>query len=85
MSTALRAMQPVVRGLSIVSKVEDVHLHMRLSLKESCLKLESLMPIWDGRIPSDDLWCASADARGCLAATQVAGEGHECQSSSFLF
>ena len=30
MSFTLRAMQPIVRGVSIVSKVEDVHLHTRL-------------------------------------------------------
>ena len=41
MSTTLRAMQPIVRGVSIVLKVEDVHLHTRLFPKESCLKLES--------------------------------------------
>ena len=41
MNTTLQAMQPVVHGANIVSKVEDVHLHMRLSLKESCQKLES--------------------------------------------
>ena len=47
MSTTLRAMQPIVRAVSIESKVEDVHLHTRLFPKESCLKLESTMPIWD--------------------------------------
>ena len=41
MNTMLQAMQPVVHGANIVSEVEDVHLHMRLSLKESCQKLES--------------------------------------------
>ena len=41
MNTALQAMQPIVHGVNIVSKVEDVQLHMRLSLKESCQKLES--------------------------------------------
>ena len=41
MNTTLQAMQPNVHGANIVSKVEDVHLHMRLSLKESCQKLES--------------------------------------------
>ena len=41
MNITLQAMQPIVHGANIVFKVEDVHLHMRLSLKESCQKLES--------------------------------------------
>ena len=44
-------MQPIVRGVSIVSKVEDAYLHTRLFPKESCLKLESTMPIWDQKDP----------------------------------
>ena len=50
MSSTLRAMQPVVRGVSM-SKVEDVCLHTRLFPKESCLKLESTVPIWDQKDP----------------------------------
>ena len=50
-STTLKAMQPIVHGANIVSKVEDVHLHTRLFPKESCLKLESTMPIWDRKDP----------------------------------
>ena len=45
------AMQPIVRLVSIVSKVYDVRLHTRLFPKESCLKLESTMPIWDPKDP----------------------------------
>ena len=45
------AIQPIVRGVSIVSKVEDVHLHTRLFPKESRLKLESTMPILDRKDP----------------------------------
>ena len=51
MSTALQAMQPIVRGVSIVSKVEDVHLLTRLFPKESCLKLELTMLIWGRKDP----------------------------------
>ena len=54
MSTALQAMQPIVHGANIVSKVEDVHLHMRLFLKESCQKLESTTLTGAGRIPTDN-------------------------------
>ena len=39
--STLQAMQPIDHGANIVSKVEDVHLHMRLFLKKSCQKLES--------------------------------------------
>ena len=46
-----QGMQPIVRGVSIVLKVEDVHFHMRLFPKESCLKLESTMPIWGRKDP----------------------------------
>ena len=45
------AMQPIVRGANIVSKVEDVHLHMRLFLKESCQKLESTTLTWGLKDP----------------------------------
>ena len=41
MNIALQAMQPIVHGVNIVSNFEDVHLHMRLSPKESCQKFES--------------------------------------------
>ena len=51
MRTTLRAMQPIVRGVSIVSKFEDGNLHTRLFPKESCQKLESTNPIWDRKDP----------------------------------
>ena len=51
MSTTLQAMQPIVRGVSIVSKVEDVHLHVRLFPKESCQKLESTTLTWGRKDP----------------------------------
>ena len=55
MSTMVRAMQPVVRGVSIASKVEDVHFLKRLFLKVSCLKLGSTHALsGTRRIPSDD-------------------------------
>ena len=67
MSTTLRAMQPVV---SIVSKVEDVHLHTRLFPKE--------------RLPSDDFG-VQVQTHGLPGCDASAGEGHECLCSSHLY
>ena len=76
MSTTLQAMQPVVHGANIVSKVEDVHLHMRLSLKESCQKLESTT-LTLGQNPSDNFGVQVQThwVPGCDAGAE---EGHEC-------
>ena len=79
MSTTLRAMQSVVRGVSVVSKVEDVHPHTRLFPKDSCLKLESTMPIWDRNF---GVQVQTHRVPGCDTG---AGEGHECLCSSLLF
>ena len=40
-----------MRTSNIVSKVEDVHLHMRLFLKENCQKLESTALTWCRKDP----------------------------------
>ena len=55
MSTTQRAMQPIVRGVSIVSKVEDVHLHHAVVSKEELAEVgvDLCLP-GTRRIPSDD-------------------------------
>ena len=63
----LEVMQFIVHGVSVVSKVEDVNLHMRLFPKKSCLKLESTLTIWVvGRSQVTILVC-KCKRTGCLA------------------
>ena len=78
-------MQPIVRGVSIVSKVEDVYLLTRLFPKESCLKLESTIAyLGPGRIPSDD-FVVQVQTHGVPGCDAGSGEGHVCLCSSLLY
>ena len=68
-------MPPIVHGVNIVSKVEDVHLHKRLFLKESCQKLESTTLTWGRKDPQVTILVCKCKRTGCLAATQVPEKG----------
>ena len=82
MNITLQAMQPTVHGVNIVSKVEDVHLHIRLFLKESARNWSRLRLSSARRIPSDNLQVQAHGVLGCDTGTR---EGHECLCSSLLY
>ena len=72
MNITLQAMQPIDHGANIESKVEDVHLHMRLSegeLPEVGVDYAYLGP--EGSQVTKT-WCASASALGAWLR-------HRCQ------
>ena len=84
MNITLQAMQPVVRGANIVSKVEDVHLHMRLFLKESCQELESTTLTLGRKDPKVTILVCKCKRPGCLAATQVPEKGMNVHAPAFF-
>ena len=71
MSTALQAMELVVHGANNVSKVEDVHLHMRLFLKEIGQKLEIDYAYLGPEGSQVTILVCKCKRTRCLAATQV--------------
>ena len=83
MSTTLRAMQPIVRGVSIVSKVEDVHLHAVVSegeLPEVGVDYAYLGP--EGSQVT--ILVCKCKRTGCLAATQVPEKGMNVYALAFF-
>ena len=84
MNITLQAMQPIVHGANIVSKVEDVYLHMRLSLKESCQKLESTTLTFGPEGSQVTILVCKCKRTGCLAATQVLEKGMNVYALAFF-
>ena len=75
MSTTLQGMQPIVRGGSLVLKVEDVHLDMRLSLKGSCQKLGVDYAYLGPEGSQVTILVCKCKRTGCWAATQAPEKG----------
>ena len=69
---------------SFVSKVEDVHLHMRLFLKESCQKLESTTLYLGPEGSQATILVCKCKRTGCLTATQVPEKGMNVYTLAFF-
>ena len=60
MNTMLQVMQLIVRGMSVVSKVEDVNLHMRLFPKS----WSRLCPSWGREVSQVTILVCKCNAQG---------------------
>ena len=79
-----RNMSTMPQAMSIVSEVVDVCHHTLVFLRGSCLKLESIMPTWDRKNPSDDFGVQMQTYR-VPGSDAGAREGHECLCTGLLW
>ena len=75
MNTTLQAMQPFVHGANIVSKVEDVHLHMRLSSEGELPEVGVDYAYLGPEGSQVTILVCKCKRTGCLAARQVPEKG----------
>ena len=85
MNTSLQAMQPIVRGANIVSKVEGrVSPHAVVSERELPEIGVDYAYLGAGRIPEWTILVCKCKRTGCLAATQVPEKGMKVYALAFF-